>query len=257
MKPNALFSSMLWAGFLASGQVFAEAQFSWSTGLDYSTGDYGTSQTTEIWYVPFTAKLAKDDWQFRLTLPYVRITGSSGGTLIGYDDNGVPIYSGGTRATETGLGDVVAAVSYSLLNRQDLLLDMTAKIKFGTADEDKGLGSGETDYGLAFDAYLPMGRHTPFFNLGYRWRGDPAGVDLRNTFQAGLGLNYKFSEDWSFGGMYDWRAASTAGGESQRDFTLYGVYKAGPDWKLQGYASQGFSNASPDYSLGLIVKRSY
>jgi len=35
----------------------------------------------------------------------------------------------------------------------DLAMDLTGKIKFGTADEDKGLGTGEQDYSLQADVF--------------------------------------------------------------------------------------------------------
>lgn len=152
---------------------------------------------------------------------------------------------------------MVASATYSLLSRRDLLLDMTAKIKFGTASVDKGLGTGEDDYGLALDAYVPLGRTTPFFSVGHKWPGEPGGVDLRDTWQAGVGLAHKLSDTWSLGGMFDWRSAATDTSQPQRDFMIYGVYKAGPEWKLQGYASKGFSDASSDYGLGVMVTHSY
>jgi hypothetical protein len=236
----------------------AESTLSFTTGLDYSSGKYGTANTTEIWYVPVSGRLEKGDWQFKLTLPYVRMTSPSGGVIIGYDGNGTPIRAGGgTPVAEAGPGDVVASATYGLVARSDFLLDLTAKVKFGTASVSKGLGTGEHDMGAVLDAYFPLGRSTPFFSLGYKQPGDPTGQALRNTWQAGAGLAYKASDVWSMGGMFDWRSAASAAGDSQRDLMLYAVYKAAPDWKLQAYASKGFSDASADYGLGLMVSRDY
>jgi len=46
-------------------------------------------------------------------------------------------------------------------------------------------------------------------------------------------------------------------GAPLRDLTLYAVYKAAPDWKLQAYAAKGFSDASADYGLGVMLSYSY
>ena len=86
-----------------------DPRWQFTTGVDSSSGKYGGSDTTEIRYVPFTLRYNAEPWQFKLTVPYVTIR-STGGTIIGYDDNGVPIRSGGgARSTESGLGDVVAS----------------------------------------------------------------------------------------------------------------------------------------------------
>lgn len=254
-------TGLVLAGLVAStlsGWANAESTLSWTTGLDYSSGEYGSANTTEIWYVPLIGRLETGDWQFKLTVPYVRMKSPSGGVIIGYDANGTPIRSGvGTPVTESGLGDVVASATYALLARPGLLLDLTAKLKFGTASVDKGLGTGENDVGMVLDAYFPMGKATPFLSLGYKRPGDPAGQSLRNTWQVGGGIAYKVSDMWSTGAMYDWRSAASVAGSPQRDLMLYAVYKPVPDWKVQAYASKGFSDASADYGVGLMVSRSY
>lgn len=257
MYPRAIIPTVL-PCLLLSNFALAETQFSWTSGLDFSSGNYGSANTTEIWYVPLTGRLETGDWQFKLTVPYVRIKSPSGGVIIGYDANGTPIRSGaGVPVVESGLGDVAIAATYGLVARPNVLVDVTGKAKFGTASVSKGLGTGENDLGMALDAYFPLGKATPFISLGYKWPGNPAGQNLRNTRQAGVGVGYKISDVWSAGGMYDWRSPATATGTSQRDLTVYAVYKPVPKWKVQGYASKGFSDASADYGLGLMVSHSY
>lgn len=258
LTKHALFLHVLGMALMAPGMAGAASSLSGTTGLDYSSGNYGTDKTTEIWYLPLTARWSAEDWQFKLTLPYVRMKAPSGGVIIGYDDNGLPIRDGvGTPVTQDGLGDMVASATYSLLERSDLMLDLTAKLKLGTASVSKGLGTGEHDYGLVLDAYVPLGKATSFFSLGYKRPGDPAGQNLRNTWQAGAGLAYKVSNTLSVGGMFDWRSAASLQGQPQRDLSFYAVFKMSPSWKVQGYASKGFSDASADYGMGLMVSRSY
>lgn len=240
---------------VSSASLAHDEDYFLTTGLDYSSGRYGTSQTTEIWYLPVITRMEWQRWTFKLTLPYVRMTAPTGGVIVGYDGNGTPIRAGaGQRVTQSGMGDVVAAATYSLVEREDLLLDVTGKIKFGTASESKGLGTGENDFLLGLDAYFPTGgATTPFLSLGGKSPGDPAGQTLKDTWQAGVGLAYKFSPAWSGGAMFDWRSAASASSVPQREFTLYGVYKSANNWKLQGYAYTGFSDASADYGLGLMA----
>src|SRR6266436_7323305 len=49
--------------------------FSLTTGVDYSTGKYGGTASTDILYVPLTAAYEMDKWLFKLTVPYIMVTG--------------------------------------------------------------------------------------------------------------------------------------------------------------------------------------
>ncbi|HET9818046.1 MAG TPA: transporter, partial [Rhodanobacteraceae bacterium] len=130
-------------------------------GADYSSGKYGTAFETEIWDVPFSVGYAADRWSVRLTVPYINISGANNvipgvGRVLNLNPHGRGLGlglgggggSGGTptvtRGSASGLGDVVARATYGLV-RDDAAqfgLDITGKIKFGTADENKGLGTG-------------------------------------------------------------------------------------------------------------------
>jgi hypothetical protein len=125
-----------------------------TAGVDYSSGDYGQTDDTEILYLPFTLKYESLSWGLQLTVPWLSVTGS--GTVVGGIDGGVVIGGYGrrqARTTESGLGDVVAGVSFALDTLWDSgpLVDLTAKTKFATADEARGLGTGENDFSLQID----------------------------------------------------------------------------------------------------------
>lgn len=230
-----------------------------SSGLDFSSGKYGASQSTEIWYVPLTARYETGAATFKLSIPYVRIRAPAGGKLIGVDAQGRPIYDGtGTKSSEEGMGDVVASVSYSLFEQpvNGLLLDLTAKAKLGTADVAKGLGTGENDYTALVDLYYLAGAWTPFATVSYRLTGDPAGSDLKNVWGGTLGLGYKRSATDSLGLMWDSRQASTATGAASNEATAYWVHKFSGGMKLQTYAVKGFSNGSADWGLGAMLSKS-
>ncbi|MDD5365456.1 MAG: hypothetical protein PHR30_08970 [Gallionellaceae bacterium] len=233
------------------------ARYSLTAGMDYSSGGYGANSDTDIWYVPVRFKYERGPSTVKLTVPYLRITAPAGGTVIGYDSEGRPIYSGGTggRSTEEGLGDLMLAYTYSLFEqpRGNFLVDLGAKVKFATADADKGLGSGKNDYGAFTDVYYLAGATTPFATVGYRSLGKPAGLELRNVWQTTLGLAYKLSDRNSTGAMWDWRQSSAQGGTGMSELTAYWAHKTAGGLKLQAYGVAGLSNASPDYGLGLLV----
>src|SRR5229473_2226361 len=49
--------------------------FSLTTGADYSTGKYGGTSSTDILYVPLTGAYEMDKWLFKVTVPYIMVTG--------------------------------------------------------------------------------------------------------------------------------------------------------------------------------------
>lgn len=225
-------------------------------GLDVSSGKYGASQATDIWYAPLTAKYESGLSTFKLTLPYVRITAPSGGTII---DGKVVYGGGGARTVEEGMGDVVLSYSRGLFERpvRGVLLDLTAKAKLATADATKGLGTGENDYSLLADLYYLAGAWTPFATVSYRVTGDPAGSDLKNVWGGTLGLGYKRSASDSLGLMWDSREASTTTGVASNEATFYWVHKFAGGMKLQTYAVKGFSDGSADWGLGAMFSKTF
>jgi hypothetical protein len=71
------------------------------------------------------------------------------------------------------MGDLVAAFGYTVLNSvaSGTIIDVVGKVKFGTADEDKGLGTGEDDYSVQIDGYKAFKRLTFLLTAGIRDRG--------------------------------------------------------------------------------------
>lgn len=238
---------------LAVGLTCAHAETTVSLGVDYNTGDYGTNEDTDIVYVPLILKHETGPWIGKLTLPYIRVTGP--GDVI--PDIGRVGAVSAPRRTEQGLGDVVASLTRAVYSGQRLLLDATGKIKFATADEDKGLGTGENDYSAQIDAYVPAGKVTPLATLGYRVLGDPPGVDLDNVVYASAGLTYAIDKRTNTGAIFDYREASSERAEARRELLVFLSGKPQPGWSLQGYAVRGFSDDSPDWGVGLIVSRAY
>ena len=53
-----------------------EGRWSFSSGAEYTTGDYGEAQDTTIIIAPFTFGYRTDSWGVRITVPYVSIEGS-------------------------------------------------------------------------------------------------------------------------------------------------------------------------------------
>lgn len=256
MKKNA--NTIISAALLAAASTVyaADDKITFTTGVDYSTGKYGGTEATDMTYIPLVGKYESGRYIFKLTVPYLRITAPSGGTVVSVDPNGALIRrSVGPRTTNSGLGDVVAGVNYNLLHDvpTQTAVDIAGKIKFGTADESKSLGTGKTDYSLQADLYKTYNKTTALASLGYRVPGSPAGVELKNVWFGSVGGAYKFSQETSGGAILDLRQASTSTGSQLRELMMCVTQKTGNGLKVQGYVTTGFTDASPDWGVGAMV----
>ncbi|MGE5538322.1 MAG: hypothetical protein ACM30I_06875 [Gemmatimonas sp.] len=224
-----------------------------TSGVDYSSGKYGDAASTEIWYVPLIGKYELDAWTFKLTVPYIRVTGP--GNVV--RDVGAIRPGAAVRRTDEGMGDIVAGITRTVYERDGTLAEVTGKAKFGTADESKGLGTGANDYYGQLDLYHTVDRFTPFAGIGYRLTGDAPGVPLRDVFYGTVGTSYRLEETTSAGLSLDMREKSTASGAPQAEATAFVTRRLSDPWKLQVYAVRGFTNASADWGAGATVTRMF
>lgn len=252
--------------FVGSQSAFAaEGSFSLGVGVNYSSGDYGTTTDTKITSIPVTARYDTGPWSLKLTVPYLRITG---GTAVipgvGRVANTNPAGRGKgkgpggtdtTEATASGLGDVVAAATYNAYHdsASGVGVDLTGKIKFGTADPDKGLGTGENDYAVQVDAFKVYGKFTVFGGVGYTVLGSSQFISLDDVFNVTVGGIYKIDDRNSAGLSFDAREKTSATSSPQRELTAFWAYRIDKSWKAQAYALKGFADGSPDWGAGAFV----
>ncbi|AGG90733.1 MULTISPECIES: transporter [Rhodanobacter] len=266
---------MIVGGLLLIGAPAAHAatsdsgRFSLSAGADYSSGKYGTDTTTDIWSVPVTAAYQTDRWTFKLVVPYINISGA-GNVIpgVGKVKNGNPKgrgrgNGGGTTTTSSGsasgLGDITASAGYELFGSADRTfgLDLTGKVKFGTADENKGLGTGKNDYGLSLDTYKVSGDWTAFGGVGWMKYGSSQYIKLKNGFNANIGADYKLNSSNNIGAYYYYRERIADTGASQSEIAAYWNHKFNDSLRVQAYALAGFADGSPDYGVGASLKYSF
>ena len=254
----ALQSAAAAAALSCGHALAAETLTTIGGGAEYTSGNYGGTQKTEIFYVPFTAKFENGPWTFRATAPYIRVTGPGNVLGVGADRVTLP-GANATRRTESGLGDFVTSIFYTAVSetRSPIGLDIGAKVKFGTADRDKGLGTGKTDYSLQADLFKPLGAVTAFGSLGYRKYGDPAGINFRNVPYGAIGAAYRVSRETTAGAVYDYRPRIVDGGSQLSEATLYLSQRLAGNWKAQVYGLVGFADASPDWGAGFTLTYTY
>ena len=233
----ALCSASAWAADLSLG-----------VGFNYSEGDYGTATTTSILSVPVTARYETARWIFKVTVPYVEVSGDTA-VVPGIGRVDRPRTDG----TEAGLGDIVASATYGLYydKASKLGVDVTGKVKFGTADE--GLGTGEEDVSLLVEPFKTFDRVTVFGSLGYHVLGASALVAVNDVWSASLGASYRVDDRDSVGVAYDWRERVSARSGAVSELTAFWARKLDRQWKAQVYVLKGFSTGSPDWGIGASV----
>ena len=227
----------------------ARDKFSFSTGATYITGNYGGSDSTDIYYVPFTFKYEYEKFRFKLTIPYLEKTGPRN-VIVGIGQVGQQAST--IQTTETGLGDITAALRYNIYYNQEfkLLLDAEGKVNIGTADENKGLGTGKTDYSFRLGLYKVIDKLTPYVKGGYKVYGRSK---LNDVFFASTGLSYELNSTVSAGFDYAWMEKVTDSGVERHRLTGFSSQKLTKNWSLQEHIIKGFGRSSAAWGGGISI----
>ncbi len=238
----------------APAQVSAvpAAQIVISSGFDYSRGDYGFVTDTEVFAVPLNLSYETEAWTFRVNQPWLRLKGPAGVVVSGAPFGGAvgrPVSS-----TESGMGDITAGATYRISpSAAGFNVALSGRVKLGTANENKGLGSGETDYYTQIDLSRAYGATVPFFSAGYRFLGSSNLYPLRDGVYLSGGVIRRLSEPTQIGLAVDWRQRVVDGGDHGCEVTGFVTHRFDNRWSLQGYALAGLTDASPDVGLGGLI----
>jgi hypothetical protein len=116
---------------------------------EIETGLYGTKFRSTFIYLPLTLGYDFDRVSTSVTIPYISEATHGNTVIVG--GRVVRVSKTGAKKTkrESGLGDIEADLGYTLIrqDRQRSLpsLSFDAEVKFPTADDERGLGTGSYD----------------------------------------------------------------------------------------------------------------
>lgn len=242
---------------LAQGALAADGTWSVGSGVHYSRGDYGGPTETRILSVPLNLRYDAEPWILKLTVPYLKIRGSS--TVVpdvGRVDRNV---RAGTESNAAGLGDSTVSATYaayySAASRTGV--DLTGKLKLATGDENEGLGTGSNDVSAQIDVYRALERFTVFGSFGYTMFGASPIIDLKNVFYGSLGLSRRLSETNSAGVELDLRQGASPAPAAQRELMGFITHRIDRAWRGQAYVFKGFADGSPDVGAGVSAAYSF
>jgi len=215
-------------------------------GFHYSVGDYGGSTSTSIVYTPLITRAELDRWTMWLTVPYIRISGP-GGVVQGPDG---PVQT--TGGVSEGLGDIVLRGAYLFPAEPGWIpsLELLGLVKFPTASRDRGLGTGEYDFGLESELSWEVGRLMPFVVFGYRFLGSSAETPLHDVFECIPGVQYLIAPGINLGVLLDYRQAASAQSGTRLETVPFASFRVRHHWAIDLYGAAGLADGSPDAGFG-------
>ena len=259
---NRLFAFTLFVwigGALICSPAFSRAQDTptWQIGLSYShlTGDYGEDEDTDIDYTALSVKRYYDIGDVTLTVPYLDIS-AEGVTFVGGQATPMTGAGGGS-----GLGDIILKGRYYAVQQEGPLpfIDLVGAIKFPTADEDEGLGTGEVDFTWMVEIarrlknkdWIALGE------IGYTYVGDPSGYDADNRWLYSFGLAYEIDPDITLSGYIDGRTAIFSGNDNPLSILLISELKLATDLRFDTLLEFGLNDGAPDFGITLGLRKRF
>ncbi len=218
----ALFNIQLFAGGPANQYI--------DVSYAYSQGDFDTDQKTRLTQLQLTYGQVQGRFDFSADLPFLFLQDSFG--------------------DETGLGDITLRGGMAVIgnNLAPDNLYASVAVKLPTADEAKGLGTGEPDVG----GFLSYTRDFNFLNLtvlgGYIVTGDSRTQSYNNIAVYEVALS-KMMAPWFVYGSLTGRQQTLDYGDDPLELNGGFFYhiKSGLFFKVDTFV--GLSDGSPDMGV--------
>ena len=240
----------------------AAADWKVSSSVNYETGTYGTKKWTDSVYIPFTLKRYYAYADLSVTVPYLRQSSRGLITRVG----GSPVRVGRNTASASsdtpasGLGDILVRGSLAVKKEGPRSFDLAlvGNLKLPTANERKGLGTGEMDEGAGFALAKKV---TPRWTLladGYfTIIGDPPGIDYSNELALDIGFYRSVGANLWLTGLYETRSAIVSGNADPRDISGRLEYSSPGGNRYSCGLLFGLSEGSPDIGLSVGLSRGF
>lgn len=228
------------------------ARFSISTGFDLSTGHYGDPDKTDIVVVPVSLRYRANDWlSIGAAMPWIRINGPD--VVLGPDNRPLPGFPI-ARQVRSGVGDLSLSTTVSVPtgDTSPWLVDLTGRVKLPTAAKSNGLTTGKLDVSASVEVSYVIGKWVPSLELGMRFPGSPAGINLRNSVAVSAGAT-RILKKGALIATYDYeRSFSPFSADSHSLFGAY-VRPVAKRVDVTGYGIAGLSKGAPAIEAGLLV----
>jgi hypothetical protein len=101
--------------------------------------------------------------------------------------------------------------------------------------------------------YKAIDSLTPYWNIGYKWKGDPDGINYNNVWNTTLGLDFKVTRDLLIGASYFQQRKVTRFSDDAKEASIYGNYYFDNKNKVNLYILSGFGDSSPNWGTGATL----
>jgi hypothetical protein len=243
-----------------------EGEFSFLTGLEYQEGDYGAPDSTSLWRLPVSISYRKTNFSLFASMPLLYAT-SEGDVIISNKTSTpkkgrLPPSSGTEQTeqqTESGIGDIVLSGSYYFTAdfRNEIIYRLTTAVKLGTADEAKGLGTGENDFSLEGGVVKYIDEYIISGTLGYEIIGDSSVFNYNNILYGTVGLTRQLATNKQIGSLLYFSQALTDVSDEPLELSIFYSQPVGKTNDIYLYLSKGLSDGSPDFAAGGTIQFHY
>jgi hypothetical protein len=275
---HTLFLSLFTFGILFMSVVSSSAEsappkFALGVGLEFSSGTFGTGSTSTYATAPVIFDwFPTDRIDLELTVPFIYQRTSNTGhavlstsmpstaTVAKKADRGSMSGTGGGSGSmfggEYGLGDITLTSGYTLLKDSEKSLNLrpTIYVKFPTADESNGSGTGKFDFGAGVAVSKWLGNWQPFAEGRFVVQGaahDETGAE--NFVTADTGVSYSWNANLSTSGFARYGSKLFDSMAAPLEARVKVEWRFSERAYTDVYALKGFSDGSPDYGGGASV----
>lgn len=248
----------------------APPEFSLGLGVDHARGDFGTDSESSYTTIPLILNWHPGPrFSVELTVPFLnQSTSTTGYAASGAGAGAGQYYAGGGRGMtqtggsvvvtgsedQSGLGDITLVPAYNLLvdGEGTPQFGLTCYLKFPTADEDKGLGTGSFDWGPGLVVSKWLGDWQPFAEGRYILQGaSREETGARDYLLADVGLGYGWSDALQTAIFVRSGTAAFDGMSAPLELRFKTVWGFGENTASEFYLLTGLSDGSPDYGGGI------
>lgn len=206
----------------------------------YKTGDFGTPTTSGLYYLSPTLGYVAPRYDVSITVPYMSLTNETGGVST----------------TESGIGDIIlrGGMVFVPETERGLSINGSLALKLPTADETKGLGTGETDYGALLSLHQRLEKIKLSFMGGYIKVGDPPAFNYNDIYLYGVGISRVFGRTDLYASL-EGRRSTVPGADNPQELNFGFFHLFNKDYSLKGSAFFGLNDGGPDFGINFgIVK---
>ena len=223
-----------------------------SSGLDYSTGNYGASSSTGILFAPMSVRLRSGNFRWSANAAWLRVDGP-GDIVAGTDGTVIVAPGGSARRTNSGIGDMSLGSSYAFKPATDLEIELGVRTKIPTASDIKGLGTGKLDASVSVDVSYWTGKLLPFAGVKWMLRGDPSAYRLNDGLDASVGVAARVGHGVDVFASYEYSQASSAFSGDEHSLFAGATIPLSDHWRLTPYGIAGLSRFAPSVEVGLQI----